>query len=283
MNSFLSILASTRRSSLVLCASLLLSVGLHRSEAQTFTGEGTWKTADRWDTGSVPVDGATVVINGIAEIAENVGVNNADNPSRIIVGQETSGTLTVAGGTLSGANGGSAGIFVGAGPGGIGRVDILPGTGLRSQGGNMVFQVGDEEGGQGFVSVGGELLNYKFFRIVNGTLEMLPTGINNRFNQLDTISTIENDGILSFVIEGEKVGTLERANGVGLNVDIFPEASLKIALEGAFEVNDSWVLMRYHTFHEKVSQFVFKNSFLVDFEWVDCCASLILADFSLSC
>ena len=248
MNNVFSPWNSKRSFVLALSAVFLLSGSfVCRVTAQTFTGEGSWKTPERWDSGNVPVDGATVIINGVAEIQDNVGVNNADNPSRIIVGQESEGTLIVSGGTLSGANGGSAGIFVGAGPGGVGRVDILPGTGLRSQGGNMVLQVGDEEGGVGFVSVGGELLNYKFFRIVNGTLEMLPTGINNRFNQLDTISTIESDGTLSYVIDGEKVGALERANGVGLNVDIFPQANLKITLEGAFEVNDSWVLMRYHT------------------------------------
>ena len=241
-----------------LFAALALLLGVSGVSAQTFTGEGDYKTAERWDTGTIPVDGATVVINGVAEISDNIGVNNADNPARMIIGQETEGTLVVSGGTLSGANGGGAGIFVGAGPGGVGRVDILPGTGLRSQGGNMVFQVGDEDGGVGFVSVGGELLNYKFFRIVNGTLEMLPTGINNRFNQLDTISTIETDGTLSYVIDGDKIGSLERANGVGLNVDIFPAATLKITLEGEFEVNDSWVLMRYHTL---IGQFAQGTSF----------------------
>ena len=236
---------------------LVASFATHLN-AQTFTGEGDWKTPERWSGGSVPVDGASVIINGAAEISDNVGVNNADNPSRIVIGDGTEGSLTVSGGTLSGANGGSAGIFVGAGQGGVGRVDILPGTGLRSQGANMVLQVGDEDGGVGFVSVGGELLNYKFFRIVSGTLEMLPTGINNRFNQLDTISTIETDGVLSFVIDGERVGALERANGVGLNVDIFPGATLKITLEGEFAVNDSWVLMRYHTL---IGQFAQGTSF----------------------
>lgn len=239
----------------IFCCFALLVVGLvFQLQAQTFTGDGDWKTPERWSGGSVPVDGASVIINGDAEISDNVGVNNADNPGRIVIGDGVEGSLTVSGGTLSGANGGSSGIFVGAGQGGVGRVDILPGTGLRSQGGNMVFQVGDEDGGEGFVSVGGELLNYKFFRIINGTLEMLPTGINNRFNQLDTISTIETDGILSFVIDGDKVGSLERANGVGLNVDIFPGANLKITLEGEFEVNDSWVLMRYHTLIGQFSQ-----------------------------
>ena len=43
------------------------------------------------------------------------------------------------------------------------------------------------------------------------------------------------------------MGTLARANANGLNVDIFPGANLKLTLEGDFEVNDSWVLMRYHT------------------------------------
>ncbi|HAQ99724.1 MAG TPA: hypothetical protein DCR61_10260 [Verrucomicrobiales bacterium] len=38
------------------------------------------------------------------------------------------------------------------------------------------------------------------------------TGINNRCNQLNTISTIEPDGILSFVIDGDQVGSMERAN-----------------------------------------------------------------------
>ena len=73
--------------------------------AQTFTGEGDWKTPDLWDTGIVPGDNSTVTINGIAEISENLGANNADNPSLITIGQETEGTLNVTGGTLSGANG----------------------------------------------------------------------------------------------------------------------------------------------------------------------------------
>jgi hypothetical protein len=231
----------------ILAYMLLLTGAYNKLQAQTFSGEGNWKTPELWDTGVVPGDGAAVIINGVAEISENLGADNADNPGRITIGLETEGTLNVTGGTLSGANGGGAGIFVGAGVGGIGRVNILPGTGLRSQGGNMVMQVGDEDGGIGFVSVGGELLNYKFFRIVNGTLEMLPTGINNRFNQLDNISTIETDGTLSFVIDGDQVGSLERANANGLNVDIFPGANLKITLEGDFAVNDSWMLMRYHT------------------------------------
>ena len=229
---------------LLLFMTLLGSV---HHQAQTFTGEGDWKSPERWDTGSVPGDNAITIINGVAEVSENIGVNNADNPSRIIIGQETEGRVHVTGGTLSGANGGGAGIFVGAGPGGEGYLHIAQGTGFRSQGGNMVVQVGDEEGGRGFVSVAGELLNYKYFRIVNGTLEMLPTGINNRFNQLDTLSTIEPDGVLSYVIDGDQVGTLARANANGLNVDIFPGANLKLTLEGDFEVNDSWVLMRYHT------------------------------------
>ena len=171
---------------LLLFMTLLGSV---HHQAQTFTGEGDWKSPELWDTGSVPGDNAITIINGVAEVSENIGVNNADNPSRIIIGQETEGRVHVTGGTLSGANGGGAGIFVGAGPGGEGYLHIAQGTGFRSQGGNMVVQVGDEEGGRGFVSVAGELLNYKYFRIVNGTLEMLPTGINNRFNQLDTLST----------------------------------------------------------------------------------------------
>lgn len=271
MKIFKSILTFSCRSCFVVtlfCFGAVVTMSSLR--AQTFTGEGDWKTPERWDTGNVPGDGASVVINGVAEISSNVGVDNADNPSRITIGQETEGALIVSGGTLSGANGGGAGIFVGAGPGGVGKIEILPGTGLRSQGGNMVVQIGDEDGGVGHVTVGGELLNYKFFRIVNGTLEMLPTGINNRFNQLDTISTIEPDGTLAYVIEGEKVGTLARANAVGLNVDIFPGANLKITLEGDFQVNDSWTLMSYHTLvgeFEQGIQFTNQQGYTFDIDY----------------
>ena len=224
---------------------VLLAINSVAARGQTFTGEGDWKSPGNWSDGSVPADGATVIINGIAEISENVGVSNSDNPSTIIVGQGTTGTLNVTGGTLSGANAGSSGIFIGAGAGGVGTVTIDQGAALRSQGANMVVQIGDDEGGRGSLTVAGELLTFKFFRIINGTLEMLPSGINNRFNQLDTISTIEAEGTLSFVIDGDRVGALVRANTSGLNLEINQGATLKITLLGDFNVNDSWVLMEY--------------------------------------
>ena len=232
----------------------LLAFHFVTAHGQTFTGEGDWKSASNWSDGSVPADGATVIINGIAEISENVGVSNSDNPARIIIGEGTTGTLNVTGGTLSGVNAGSSGIFIGAGAGGVGTVTIQQGAGLRSQGANMVVQIGDDEGGRGSLTVAGELLNFKFFRIINGTLEMLPSGINNRFNQLDTISTIESEGTLSFVIDGDRVGALVRANSSGLNLEINPGANLKIALQGDFNVNDSWVLMEYTSLFGEFSQ-----------------------------
>ncbi|MCB1125755.1 MAG: hypothetical protein KDM81_04615, partial [Verrucomicrobiae bacterium] len=211
--------------------------------SQTFTGDGNWKDDNRWDTG-VPADGATAIINGVCEISENIGSEITINPGRIIVGQGTAGTLNVTGGTTSGAHGGSAGVYVGEGEGGVGEVFIAEGASLRSQGGNMVVQIGDDLGGTGTVVVAGELLNFKFFRIINGTLEMRPTGINNKFNSTDR-SSIGAGGTLAYVIDGAQVGALERANTTGLNVDLDPSANLHITLNGVFNVGDSWTLMRY--------------------------------------
>lgn len=212
--------------------------------SQTFTGDGNWNDTDRWDTGVLPADGATTIINGTCEISEDIGSEITINPGRIIVGQGASGTLNVTGGTLSGAHGGNSGVYVGEGPGGVGEVFIEEGAALRSQGGNMVVQVGDDLGGTGRVTVAGELHNFKFFQIVDGTLEMRPTGINNKFNSTDR-SVIGPFGTLSYVIDGANVGVIERANTTGLNVDIDPFANLKINLQGVFNVGDSWTLMRY--------------------------------------
>ena len=48
---------------LLLFMALLGSV---HHQAQTFTGEGDWKSPERWDTGSVPGDNAITIINGVA-------------------------------------------------------------------------------------------------------------------------------------------------------------------------------------------------------------------------
>lgn len=237
---------------------------LQSIHAQIYTGTGTWKTAENWDTGAVPADGATAIINGDCEIAEDIGTANTDNPGRIIVGQGTEGILRVTGGTLSGAHGGSSGIYVGEGEGGVGTLIIEDGAALRSQGGSMVVQIGDDLGGVGTLIVAGELLNYKNFEIINGTYEMRPTGINNKFNQADGTgggnSFIGPNGTLSFVINGTAVGTMERANTSGLNVDIDFDANLKLTLEGNFNVGDSWTLMRYTNLRgEFVQGFSFTN------------------------
>ena len=109
----------------------------------------------------------------------------------------------------------------------------------------MTVRIGDDEGGVGFVSVAGELLNYKFFELLNGTLEMQPTGINAKFNQASPPSVIGPNGTLSYVINGSQVGSLKRSNANGLQVDIDSQATLQITLEGNFAVGDSWLLMDY--------------------------------------
>ena len=211
-----------------------------------FTGEGNWSSVANWSDG-VPVDGSNAIVNGIAEISGNIGTSNADNPSRIFVGDNATGVLNVTGGTLSGAHSGTnAGIFVGLGPDGDGRINIAEGAALRSQGGGMVVQIGDDAGGQGHISIAGQLFNFKFFEIVNGTLEMLPSAINNSFNDVD-VSVVGSGGTLAYVIDGEQVGGLIRSNTTGLQLVIDPGASLKVTLEGAVSEGQSWVLIDYTT------------------------------------
>jgi hypothetical protein len=86
----------------------------------------------------------------------------------------------------------------------------------------MVVQIGDESGGFGHVSVAGQLFNFKFFRLINGVLEMHPTGVNNSFNEAN-VSSIGANGVLAYVIDGEMVGGLLRANDNGLPLEIDPE------------------------------------------------------------
>ncbi len=209
-----------------------------------FTGEGDWLEEALWSEG-LPGDGSTAIVNGTAVISEDIVEINQANPSRVEIGTGAEGTLTVSGGTLSGAHGGSQGIFVGVGAGGKGTLIIEEGAAFRSQGGGMNVRIGDNEGGEGTIIVAGELLNFKFFELLNGTLEMRPTGINAKFNQLDTRSPIGPNGVLSFIIDGSQIGSLKRSNTSGLNVDIDPGATLKITLNGDFQVGDSWQLMDY--------------------------------------
>jgi hypothetical protein len=209
-----------------------------------FTGEGEWFTSGNWSEG-IPTDGSNAIVNGTAEINRNIGASNSDNPSRIFVGDQTTGVLNVTGGTLSGAHSGTnAGLFIGLGPDGNGTVHISEGAALRSQGGGMVVQVGDESGGTGRISVAGQLFNFKFFRLINGTLEMHPTGLNNSFNDVN-VSSIGANGTLSYLIDGERVGGLLRANDNGLSLEINPEANLQVTLNGDISEGQSWTLIDY--------------------------------------
>ena len=108
----------------------------------------------------------------------------------------------------------------------------------------MVVQVGDESGGTGRISVAGQLFNFKFFRLINGTLEMHPTGLNNSFNDVN-VSSIGANGTLSYLIDGERVGGLLRANDNGLSLEINPEANLQVTLNGDISEGQSWTLIDY--------------------------------------
>ena len=224
------------------------------SAQSTFTGDGNWLDPARWDTGLVVPDNQTAIINGNAVVDQNTGASNTDNPSRIEIGNGAgqSGSVTVTGGTLSGAHGGGNGIFVGVN-GGEGTLIVEEGATYRSQGGTMEFGIGDFAGGSGFVSVAGVLQIYKFLTVTDGILEMQPTGQSNLFNSNDP-STIGANGTLSFIIDGANVGSLARSNSTGLQMSIDPAANLAVTLGGAFAINDSWTLMSYTTLNGQFAQ-----------------------------
>nr|MBR9809676.1 hypothetical protein [bacterium] len=228
-------------------ALLILSfgTGILSAQTSTFITDGDWLDPTNWDTGAVVPDNQTAFINANAVVDRNTGNANLDNPSRIEIGSGPgiSGSVTVTGGTLSGAHGGGNGIFVGAN-GGDGTLRVEEGATYRTQGANMQFAVGDFSGGTGFVSVAGVMQIYKFLNVNNGTFEMMPTGKCNLFNSNDP-SSIGAEGTLSFVIDGSNVGSLERSNTNGLNLTIDAAATLKINLGGSFEIDDTWTLMRY--------------------------------------
>lgn len=227
---------------------LSFGTGILSAQTSTFITDGDWLDPANWDTGAVVPDNQTAFINANAVVDRNTGNANVDNPSRIEIGSGPgiSGSVTVTGGTLSGAHGGGNGIFVGVN-GGTGTLRVEEGATYRSQGGTMQFAVGDFLGGTGFVSVAGVMQIYKFLNVNNGTFEMMPTGKCNLFNSNDP-SSIGAEGTLSFVIDGSEVGSLERSNTNGLNLTIDAAATLKINLGGDFELNDSWTLMRYTSF-----------------------------------
>ncbi len=228
-------------------AFLILSfgTGILSAQTSTFITDGDWLDPANWDTGAVVPDNQTAFINANAVVDRNTGTANNDNPSRIEIGSgpDASGSVTVTGGTLSGAHGGGNGIFVGVN-GGTGTLRVEQGAIYRTQGEKLQLAVGDFSGGTGFVSVAGVMQIYKFLNVNNGTFEMLPTGKSNLFNSNDS-SSIGAEGTLSFVIDGSDVGSLERSNTNGLNLIIDPAATLKINLGGDFELNDSWSLMQY--------------------------------------
>ena len=216
------------------------------AQISTFQTDGSWLEPTNWDTGIVVPDNQTAVVNANALVDQHTGTRHTDNPARIEigVGAGNSGSVLVTGGTLSGAHGGTGnGIFVGVN-GGSGTLLVEEGATYRTQGGGMLLSVGDFAGGQGFVSVAGVMQIYKYLQVNNGTFEMRPTGQSNVFNSNDQ-STVGANGTLSFIIDGPNVGSLERSNTNGLQMNLDPAAQLKVTLEGDFEINDSWVLMRY--------------------------------------
>ena len=208
----------------------------------TFSGSGNWLDDGFWDLG-IPGDGSTATVNGECIINENIVAAQTLNPSRVNIGDAANGKLTVAGGTLSGAHGGAAGIWVGLN-GGNGTLEVTRGAAYRSQGANMRLVVGDNFGGSGRVTVSGELQIYKFMEIINGTLQMMPGGICNKFNS-NNPSVIGANGTLSYVIDGPDVGTISRSNTTGLQLTLDPGAGLEITLTGNFAMNDSWEILNY--------------------------------------
>lgn len=233
---------------------LALLPGVLLAQDTIFTGDGSWFEPARWTAGAVPLDDQWAVVNGSAIVDQNTAASNTTNPGRIEIGSGAgeTGSVDVTGGTLSGVHGGNSGIYVGLN-GGSGSLVVREGATYRTQGGAMQLAVGDFNGGTGSVSVAGVMQVYKILNINNGVFEMLPSGQCNLFNSVD-LSSIGADGVLSFVIDGASVGSLERSNSTGLNLTIDPAATLSVTLGGDFAINDSWTLMNYTTLSGRFAQ-----------------------------
>jgi hypothetical protein len=249
----------------LICLALLLpSTAFAQS---TFTGSGNWLDDGFWDLG-IPGDGSTATVNGECIINENIVAAQTLNPSRVNIGDTASGKLTVSGGTLSGAHGGAAGIWVGLN-GGNGTLEVNRGATYRSQGASMRLAVGDNFGGRGTVIVSGELQIYKFMEIINGTLQMMPAGICNKFNS-NNPSVVGANGTLSYMIDGPDVGTISRSNTIGVQLTLDPLANLEITLTGDFAINDSWVILNYTVLSGQFAQgisFVNQQGYSLDINY----------------
>lgn len=215
--------------------------------------------ASNWDEG-LPANSG---VNSIAKVGRGLNANvttgtgGAQFTDQLWVGfGGSSGNLDVLGGDTRIGAGSGDGIYIGVGHGSTGTVHIHDGAVLRAQGGGVRMQIGDTNGGTGSLLVEGELQNYKWFDVVDGTLTMAPTGINNSFNSNDT-SYFRAAAILAFQIDGADIGTIGRANTTGLNVDIDPAAQLAITLfgnPGDYTLGQQWTLMDYTSLSGQFAQ-----------------------------
>lgn len=215
--------------------------------------------ASNWDEGIPTITGANRIAKVGRGLTANIttGTGGSQFSDELWVGfGGTSGTLDVLGGDTRIGAGSGDGIYIGVGHGSVGSVHIHEGAVLRSQGGGVRLQIGDNDGGTGSLLVEGELQNYKWFDVVNGTLTMAPTGINDNFNSSDS-SHFRAAATLAFRIDGTDVGTIGRANATGLNLNIDPSAQLAIELFGIAEdytLGQQWTLMDYTSLSGEFAQ-----------------------------
>ena len=220
-----------------------------------------WSTADNWipNTG-IPMnnaDQATIADGGVVRI----DLGALDLIGMLTVGSGgTTGTATVVSGTIldvnrtGGGGGGVERVRVGIGAGSIGHLIVEEGAEITTRGAAVFTQIGSSDGGVGNLTVAGTFAPYKAFRLINGTLTMLPTGntissFGNTFNSADP-SSISADGTLAFEIDGTSNGLLDLRTQLpgGSPLTIDPAANLKINLLGdlsAYSIGQQWTLVSW--------------------------------------
>lgn len=198
-------------------------------------GDNDFNNAGNWDNGLPDADDDAVIANGLT--AETTGSYGSTGPDWVctVGASGTEGVLTVnAGHTL--IKGNRENLFVGAGAGSVGTVNVYGTLSIRGTGSDVI--VGDSAGGSGTVNVfdGGFLDARKATEIINGRIEYAAGAVSE---PAQDEYVVDNGGTVAFVTDGAAIATV---NGTTLALELGSGSTLEMILGGTFDVGDSWTL-----------------------------------------
>ena len=229
-------------------------------------GDSDWFKPTNWNPNEAPV-----TTDDIATITSGFTVDFAGAGTTLIGGVTlggagSAGVLNVNSGILdvnrTGSPAPANNVRVGVGAGSVGTLNIAQGAEFYIRGGSARAEMGDAAGGAGTVSVAGSFVPFKSFRLINGTLEFLPTGdtiaaVGSGFNEGNT-STIGANGTLAYVINGASAGLLdmrtESASGTTLTIDGSSDLAVTLQAGPTYTVGQQWTLVRYENITGQFSQ-----------------------------